>query len=39
MITLMPFWYKVLRLSVTVVGMAPQGDYVQNVHPAIFNQI
>ena len=36
MITLMPFWRKVVRLSVGVghMGMA-QGNSVQNVHPAM----
>ena len=36
MITLMAFWYKVLRLSVGVghMGMA-QDNCVQNVHPAM----
>ena len=36
MITLMAFWYKVLRLSVGVghIGMA-QDNRVQNVHPAM----
>ena len=36
MITLMAFWYKVLRLSVGVghMGMA-QDNRVQNVHPAM----
>ena len=36
MITLMPFWCKVVRLSVGVghMGMA-QGNRVQNVHPAM----
>ena len=36
MVTLMAFWYKVLRLSVGVghIGMA-QDNRVQNVHPAM----
>ena len=36
MITLMPFWWKAVRLSVGVghMGMA-QGNRVQNVHPAM----